>query len=104
MPVATILFFFATWIVLLAILIGKPIGILAATALATRTGLKRPVGVTWRDLGVIGLVAAIGVTVALFFATAALPPGAELDQTKMGALFSFAAALLAVGAAFAFKT
>jgi hypothetical protein len=33
---------------------------------------------------------------ALFFATAAFPPGAVLDQAKMGALLSFVAAPLAV--------
>ena len=72
-PVAVILFFFGlanagvaftsigigTWVVLVAILVGKPVGILAATALAVRSGLRRPVGVTWRDLVVIGLVAAM---------------------------------------------
>jgi hypothetical protein len=34
--------------------------------------------------------------VALFFATAAFPPGANLDQVKMGALMSFAAFPLAL--------
>ena len=59
-----------------------------------------PAGVTWRDLTVLGLVAAIGFTVALFFATAAFPAGELLDQTKMGALLSFSAAIVAVTAAF----
>jgi hypothetical protein len=36
--------------------------------------------------------AGIGFTVSLFFATAAFPEGALPGQTKMGALFSFAAA------------
>jgi len=44
---------------------------------------------------VLGVVAAIGFTVALFFATAAFPAGELLDQTKMGALLSFSAAILA---------
>jgi Na+:H+ antiporter, NhaA family len=110
LPVAVILFFFGlvnagvafthigtgTWIVLVAILVGKPVGILTATVVAVRSGLRKPVGVTWPDLAVLGIVAAIGFTVALFFATAAFPPGAALDQTKMGALFSFVAALVAV--------
>jgi Na+:H+ antiporter, NhaA family len=59
------------WIVLLAILVGKPIGILAATGLAIRSGLRKPVGVTWRDLAVLGMVAAIGFPVALFSFVAA---------------------------------
>ena len=59
-----------------------------------------PAGVTWRDLTVLGVVAAIGFTVSLFFATAAFPAGDLLDQTKMGALLSFSAAIVAVTAAF----
>ena len=48
------------------------------------------------DLVVIGFVAAIGFTVALFVAGVAFPPGAEQDAAKMGALFSFGAAALAI--------
>lgn len=113
-PVHVILFFFGlvnagvefgsvgagTWIVLTAILLGKPIGIVLCTALSVRAGLHRPAGVSWRDLTVLGLVAAVGFTVALFFATAAFPDGELLDQTKMGALLSFSAAIVAVTAAF----
>ena len=113
LPVHIILFFFGlanagvefssvgpgSWIVLTAILLGKPIGIVSCTALAVAIGLQQPTGVTWRDLTVIGFVAAIGFTVALFFATAAFPAGELLDQTKMGALLSFSAALVAGAAA-----
>ena len=113
-PVQGILFFFGlvnagvefasvgagTWIVLTAILLGKPIGIVSCTALSVAAGLHRPAGVTWRDLTVLGVVAAIGFTVALFFATAAFPDGELLDQTKMGALLSFSAAIVALAAAF----
>ena len=63
-PVDVLLFFFGlanagvtvgnggagTWFVLSAILIGKPVGILAATALSDACRLQRPRGVTWRDL------------------------------------------------------
>ena len=51
---------------------------------------------TESDLFVVGVVAAIGFTVSLFFATAAFPAGAALAETKMGALFSFVAAPIAV--------
>jgi NhaA family Na+:H+ antiporter len=108
-PVHVILFFFGlvnagvpfsgvgigTWIVLAAILFGKPLGIIAATALSVAAGLHRPDGVTWEDLTVLGVIAGIGFTVALFFATAAFPDGVLLDQTKMGALLSFSAAIFA---------
>ena len=48
-----------------------------------------------RDLLVLGVMAGIGFTVALFVATVAFPKGDELDAAKMGALFSFGAAILA---------
>jgi NhaA family Na+:H+ antiporter len=110
LPVQVILFFFGlvnagvelsgvgvgTWIVLAAILLGKPLGIVSATALSVAAGLHRPSGVTWRDVVVTGVIAAIGFTVALFFATAAFPSGPYLEQTKMGALLSISAGAIAV--------
>ena len=114
LPVQITLFFFGlinagvpvssvgpgTWIVLAAILLGKPIGIVLSTALCVAAGLHKPIGVTWRDMVVLGTIAGIGFTVALFFATAAFPPGELLDETKMGAVLSFSAALLATVTAF----
>jgi NhaA family Na+:H+ antiporter len=44
----------------------------------------------------LGIAAGIGFTVALFFATAAFPPGTVLNEAKMGALLSFTAGLLAI--------
>ena len=41
----------------------------------------------------VGCAAAIGFTVALFFATAAFPPGPLLDEAKLGALLSVSGAL-----------
>ena len=88
-----------TWFVLSSILFGKPIGIVLATAVSTAAGLHLPKSVSTRDVIVIGIVAGIGFTVALFFATAAFPYGRLLDETKMGALMSFGAFVLALGAA-----
>ena len=88
-----------TWIVLASILAGKPVGIVVATGLCVLAGLHKPAGTTWRDILVLGMIAGIGFTVALFFATAAFPPGDALDQTKMGALLSFSATVLAIAAA-----
>jgi len=109
LPVQIVLFFFAlvnagvvvtsvgpgAWIVLAAFVCGKPLGILAAAAISVRAGLHKPSGVTWADIVVVGLVAGVGFTVALFFATASFPPGPLLDQTKMGALLSFSSAGIA---------
>ncbi len=92
-----------TWAVLVAILVGKPLGILLAVALAVKAGFRLPDRLTWADLVVVGLAAAIGFTVALFFATAAFPPGDHLDQTKMGALLSVGSAVVALVAARALR-
>jgi NhaA family Na+:H+ antiporter len=51
------------------------------------------------DVLIVGIVASIGFTVSLFFATAAFPGGDALAETKMGALLSFAAAPIALGVA-----
>jgi len=45
---------------------------------------------------VVGCVAAIGFTVALFIAAVAFEPGPVQDAAKMGALFSFAATGIAI--------
>jgi NhaA family Na+:H+ antiporter len=67
-------------------------------SLATRAvGGSLPPGLRTRDLLVVGIVASIGFTVSLFFATAAFPEGPFLAETKMGALLSFVAAPLAIG-------
>ncbi|MGR3466913.1 MAG: Na+/H+ antiporter NhaA [Shimia sp.] len=112
-PVEVVLFFFgllnagvefnaigaATWLVLAGLIIGKPIGILAFGWVAARPmGLGIPEGMRIIDLVVIGFVAAIGFTVALFVASVAFGPGEVQSAAKMGALFSFAAAGLAIGA------
>ena len=110
-PVEVVLFFFgllnagvefssigdATWLVLAGLLIGKPVGILIMGWIAARPlGLGIPEGMRILDLIVIGCVAAIGFTVSLFFASAAFDPGPTQDAAKMGALFSFAAAAIAI--------
>ena len=83
----------------LSVLIGKPIGLLAGVAVARAFGLHLPAGIGWRDLTVLGLVASVGFTVALVFATAAVGPGPTLSAIKMGAVVSVAGVLVAFGAA-----
>ena len=85
-----------TWIVLSSLVIGKPIGILTFTFAGVRAGLRAPGGLSYRDTLVVGVVAGIGFTVALFFATASFPAGRLLDEAKMGALLSFIAAPMAI--------
>ncbi len=85
-----------TYYVLAALLLGKPIGILAFSSGARLLGARLPSGLQFGDLLVVGIAASIGFTVSLFFATAAFPEGSALSQTKMGALLSFLAAPLAL--------
>jgi NhaA family Na+:H+ antiporter len=107
-PVEIILFFFgllnagvefssigdATWLVLAGLLIGKPVGIFIFGWIAARPlGLGLPQGMRLVDLIVIGFVAAIGFTVSLFVASVAFDAGPVQDAAKMGALFSFFAAV-----------
>ena len=110
MPVQFILFFFGlvnvgvplggigtgTWIVVLALLVGKPVGIVLSTVLSINAGLRAPGGLTTMHTVVVGVAAGIGFTVALFFATAAFLPGPVLDEVKMGSLLSFLAAPCAI--------
>lgn len=86
-----------TWIVLGGLVIGKPLGVFLFGAVAAHVlGLGLPRGMRTRDLVVVGLVASIGFTVALFLASVAFAPGAVQDAARMGALFSFGGALLAI--------
>jgi NhaA family Na+:H+ antiporter len=85
-----------TYYVLAGLLLGKPIGILLFSKIVRIAGGTLPPGLRTGELLVIGIVASIGFTVSLFFATAAFPDGQALAETKMGALLSFAAAPLAM--------
>lgn len=88
----------ATWLVLAGLLLGKPLGITAGTLLGEKIfGLQMPEGMTYRHIVTLGIIAGMGFTVALFVAAAAFSePGAIQDSAKMGALGSFAAAIVAI--------
>ena len=83
----------------IAIFVAKPIGLMLGTGIARALGLHMPQTVTWRDLVVVGFIATIGFSVALFFATAAVAPGPTLSEIKMGALVTVGGGLLAIAAA-----
>lgn len=110
-PVEIVLFFFGllnagvefsaisepTWLVLAGLLVGKPVGIFLFGWFAVRVlRLGLADGMRMADLFVVGCVAAIGFTVALFVASVAFPAGPVQDAAKMGALFSFGAAAFAL--------
>jgi NhaA family Na+:H+ antiporter len=75
--------------VMLGLVVGKPIGVLGASWLAVRARVAAlPEGVRWSDVAVMGLVAGIGFTMALFIATLAFPPGALMETAKLGILLA----------------
>ena len=84
-----------TWGLPIAVISGKPTGILIATAAALAAGLHLPHQVGWRDLIVVGFAAAIGFSIGLFFCSALFPPGQLRSETGMGVLLSLAGAPLA---------
>lgn len=98
-------FGYGTAWVLLGLLVGKPLGITLFTFIGQRFfGLQIPGGMTYRHILTLGMVAGIGFTVALFVSAAAfggnnlsVDQRAILDAAKMGALLSFAAAVLGFG-------
>jgi Na+:H+ antiporter, NhaA family len=88
-----------TGAVLLAALIGRPVGMMAAIGLAVHAGLHLPRRIGWREVVVMALATSSGFTFALLFATALIPTGPMLEQIKLGALATAAGALIALGAA-----
>lgn len=90
----------ATGTVLTGLVIGKPLGITLFTWLGQKVfRLQVPGGMGYREILVVGTVAGIGFTVALFVSSAAFEkPGVPrefLDAAKMGALASFFVAVIA---------
>ena len=88
-----------TWGLPIAVIVGKPLGILLAAGAALAAGLHLPQRVGWRELIVVGFIAAIGFSIGLFFCAALLPPGQLRSETSMGVLLSLAGAPLALVAA-----
>jgi NhaA family Na+:H+ antiporter len=85
-----------TWLVCLALIVGKPVGITLFALLGRALNLSLPEGMHWGDVIVMGCAAGIGFTVALFVSTVAFPEGSALDMAKMGALFSFGSLVITV--------
>ena len=88
-----------TWGLPIAVIVGKPIGLLVGAGLAVACGLHLPHRVGWRELIVGGLIAAMGFSVGLFFCGALLPPGQLRSEMSMGVLLSLFGAPFALVAA-----
>lgn len=86
-----------TWMVFASLLVGKTVGIFACSWIGSKLGFALPAGMTFKDLFLAGMVAGIGLTVALFVAGAAFPDKPEIQgMAKMGALASALIAPLAL--------
>lgn len=85
-----------TWILLASLAFGKTLGVTGFSMLAIRCGFPLPAGMNIRHTTVVGIIAGLGLTVALFVSGQAfIDPGTQ-SAAKMGALFSVVVALAAV--------
>lgn len=85
-----------SWIVFAALLIGKTAGIFIMSSLAVLLGFPLPEGMNQKDLFVAGIVASVGLTVALFVAGVAFTGPNLQGEAKMGALLSILSAVISV--------
>lgn len=81
----------ATWLVLVALLAGKSVGIFSLGVLGGWLGFPLPDGMRNRELIIAGVIAGIGFTVALFVAGEAFTDPAVQGAAKMGAMLSIVA-------------
>ena len=85
-----------TLIVLLSLIGGKTIGISLFSTVGEKFGFPLPSGMRMKHLVVAGLIAGLGLTVALFVTEKAFPePSSFQDPAKVGAVLSAGVALLA---------
>lgn len=86
----------ATWVVLGALVLGKTCGIFIMGWLGRRLGYPLPEKVGGKELALVGLIAGIGLTVALFVAGEAFTDPVTQGAAKMGALLSGGCAVIAI--------
>lgn len=81
--------------IVVGLVVGKPIGVLTACFAVVRLRIATlPRGIGWRELTVLGLVAGIGFTMALFVAALAFPRGDKLEQAKTAILAASVIAMI----------
>ncbi len=74
-----------SWAIVVGLVVGKPVGITAATWLGRRMGLDLPTGVGIAQIVAIGVVGGVGFTVSIFIADLALD-GASAPSAKLAIL------------------
>ena len=88
--------------VVVALVLGKPLGVLVSSYLVVRAGWCRlPSGVSWAGIGLVGLLAGIGFTMSIFIAMLAFSDAAFLGAAKLGVLVGSA---ISVGLGLAWGT
>ena len=92
-----------TIIVLLSLIAGKTAGISLFSWVGAKVGFPLPTGMATKHLVVAGLIAGLGLTVALFVAGKAFPGPPFQESAKMGAVLSGLVGLLALGLGAALK-
>ena len=92
-----------TWIILLSLIVGKTVGITFFGVLGNMIGSKLPEGMNVKSLVVAGIIAGLGLTVALFVSGEAYTDPGLQGAAKMGALLSVLAAPIAIALGIAFK-
>jgi NhaA family Na+:H+ antiporter len=75
------------WGIMLGLVVGKPLGIVGFAKAAVLGRLAQlPNGVTWRQIGAVGVLAGIGFTVSIFISSLAFDDPAFLLQAKTAVL------------------
>lgn len=81
--------------VMLALIVGKPLGVVAMSWLMVRLGWCRlPPDLSWGGIWLIGLLAGIGFTMSIFIATLAFEDQNLLGAAKLGVLLASSGAVL----------
>lgn len=86
----------ATWLVLASLAIGKTVGIFIMGVVGEKLGYPLPSRVGRKELVLVGLIAGVGLTVALFVAGEAFTDPVIQGAAKMGALLSGGCGLVAI--------
>ena len=85
-----------TWAVLFGLVFGKTVGITIFSAAGDKLGFPLPEGLSMKTLPLVGLIAGLGLTVALFVSGVAYTDASTQGAAKMGALLSAGIAPVAI--------
>ncbi len=89
--------------IMLGLVIGKPLGFIAASVLAVRAGLaQKPNAYSWRQLAGAGALAGIGFTMSLFISGQAFPVPGDFAAAKI-AVFTASIVSALIGVAVLWK-